>query len=654
MPTDIREIMQTATGHHQAGRLIEAEAGYRDVLAHAPGHPDALHMLGVLAIQGGRYGVAVDLLRQAIRLTPQHAPCHNSLGNALKSLGRVDEAIAAYRRAVELRPDFAEAQENLGYALQSREMFREAIACHQRSLTLRPGNAHGHYNLGNLFLVSGEFAQARDSYRHALDLRPDLAEAQLTLGNALHSLGQPDEALACYQRAVELRPDFAEAWNCIGLVHAERYRYEDAMGCLQRALTIQPDYAEGWQTIGTLYEARDMHEKALECFRRSVALKPDFSTAHNNIGNSLLQLGDLQGAMEAYRRALTLDPHFADALSNLGNLLRTMGRLDESLDYSARALQLRPDWPDAQWNRAMTLLLAGDYAAGWKLAESRWGFADPRRVRRSFSQPLWLGNSPLAGRTILLHHEQGLGDTLQMLRYAPLLARQGARVITLVPISLAGIAASVPGVTSVVAEGAALPPFDFHCPFMSLPLALRTVLTTVPDTVPYLFATGETSVAWGQRLGPAGRRRIGLVWSGSVTHKNDRHRSIGARRIQPLLDFDAQFISLQKEYRAEDATLTGERGPIRDFSAELQDFAQTAALIANLDLVISVDTSVAHLAGGMGKPVWVLLPYAPDYRWMLGCANSPWYPTARLFRQPTFGDWDSVIGDVVRALGEQD
>lgn len=650
MQTDVPQIMQTAIAHHQAGRLAEAEALYRQVLARFPRHPDALHMLGLLAHHLGRNDVAVHLIGQAIRITPKHAACHSNLGNVLKAQGRLDEAIRSYRRALKLSPSFADAHRNLGNALQAKGMFDEACRSHRRALALDPDNAGGHYNLGNIQFATGDFDGALESYRRAIALSPGYADAHNNLGNALQAKGQLEEALLCYRRALELRPDYAEAYNNIGLVRAAQYRHDEAIESIQKAIAARPDYAEAYQNLGTQYEARDMPEQALVAYRKAVALKPDFAVAYNNIGNALLSLGDLAGSLEAYQRSLALNPQYAEAHSNLGNLYQTMGRLEESISSYDRALALHPGWPDALWNKAYSLLLAGDYAAGWALAESRWKFEDPRRVRRSFPQPAWLGGAPVAGRTVLLHHEQGLGDTLQMLRYAPLLAAQGARVIVLVPASLAAVAATVPGVSVVASEGDPLPAFDLHCPFMSLPLAFGTRLDSVPAGMPYIFAPGPAQAAWRERFGARRGRRIGLVWSGSTTHRNDRHRSVALQRLLPLLDQPDEFYSLQKEYRPADIAFMQADVRLHDLSAQLGDFADTAGLIDQLDLVISVDTAVAHLAGAMGKPVWLLLPFAPDYRWLLGRTDSPWYPTLRLFRQSASNDWDTVIRRVAAAL----
>ncbi|MBM4220713.1 MAG: tetratricopeptide repeat protein, partial [Gammaproteobacteria bacterium] len=343
--------------------------------------------------------------------------------------------------------------------------------------------------------------------------------------------------------------------------------------------------------------------------------------------------------------------------NNLGNALQAAGRLDEALRSHDRALALKPDFPDARWNKAFALLLQGDFAAGWPLFESRWELPGNRPAAIS-DRPLWLGDAPLAGRTLLVHHEQGLGDTLQMLRYVPLLAAQGARVVVQVPATLAALAATVAGVASVVTAGEPLPDHDLHCPCMSLPLACRTTLATIPASVPYLAVPDAPGALWRARLDEARSAQrtglhVGIAWSGSSAHRNDRQRSLALRELLPLLELPAEFHSLQKEYRPGEGEQLGTQGRVHDWSARLDTLADTAALIAGLDLVISVDTSVAHLAGALGKPVWLLLPAAPDYRWLLERSDSPWYPTMRLFRQQHAGNWAPVIDALTGTLRER-
>jgi len=648
----IQDALRSAIAHHQAGRFEQAETIYQQILAQFPEQPDALQFAGLLAHHRGQHDSAVELITRALRAAPGHASCHNNLGSALQALGRVDEAIASYRRALALKRDFAEAHLNLGNALLIKGLPDDAMASYRRALRHKPQYAEAYYNLGRAYQTQGHWAEAISAYRRAVSIQPAYAEAYNNLGNTLRSAGRLDEAIASYQKALAVQPEHVEAHNNLGMAYQANGQAEEAKASLQRALALRPDHAATYSNLGSLFAAEGRTDEAISCYRHALALKPDFAEAHNNLGNALLTAGSPDESIASYRRALEYRPGYADAMNNLGNALQTVGRLDEAVRLYEEALALKPDLPDARWNLAFALLLKGDYAAGWPMYEWRWQAIGKHPALREFAEPLWLGDSPLAGRTILLRHEQGLGDTLQMLRYVPLLADQGARVVVEVPQVLAAIAATVPGTATIAIQGEPLPAFDLQCPCMSLPLAFRTTLATVPAKVPYLFVPDPLRDAWRERLGTRGGRRIGLAWSGSPTHSNDRHRSIPLHDLLPLLDADASFFSLQKEYRPDDRTVLAGESRLRDCAQHLGDLADTAALIGQMDLVITVDTAVAHLAGALGRPVWLLLPYAPDYRWMLERADSPWYPTMRLFRQAGFGNWDAVIGRVSAALTE--
>jgi tetratricopeptide (TPR) repeat protein len=578
---NVPQTLKEAIAHHQAGRLAEAEVLYRRILDRHPRHPDALHMLGLLAHHAGHHAAGAELISEAIREAPGEPAFYSNLGNVLLAQGRVDDALAGFRRALDLNPNFPEAHNNLG--------------------------------------------------------------------NALKASGHLDEALACYGRAVSLRPGFAEAHNNLGLCLAERGQVDEAIPHLERALALRPDFAEAHTNLGLALDAKGLPHAAIESHGRALALRPDYAQAHNNLGNALKRAGRLAEAVASYRRALELQPDYAEAENNQGLALAGLGRIDEALAAYGRALALSPDFAEAHWNQGITLLQKGDYAAGWALYEWRWQAVGRRARLPDFPQPLWLGDQPVAGRTILLHHEQGLGDTLMVLRYVPLLAGQGARVLLQMPPELAPLVACVPGASQVVIEGAPLPDFDLHCPMMSLPLAFRTTVATIPAEVPYLFAPAAAQSAWQAQLGPATRPRIGLVWSGSLSQAYDQ-RPVPLQRLLACLERDADYVSLHREYRPEDLEMLRGDGRVRDCAGQLQDLGATAALIDQLDLVITIDTAVAHLAGGLGKPVWVLLAYAADYRWLMERTDSPWYPTMRLFRQAAFGDWDAVLREVTAAL----
>jgi hypothetical protein len=388
----------------------------------------------------------------------------------------------------------------------------------------------------------------------------------------------------------------------------------------------------------------------LESYRRALALKPGLAGAWNNCALALRDLDRLAEALASCERALAIDPGLADAHSNRGNLLRGLGRPDEALTSFRRALALRPDLPAAHYSHGQCLLLLGDLDSGWQECEWRWKDEQHANKAREFPQPLWLGGDALRGRTILLHAEQGLGDTLQFCRYASRVAALGAKVLLEVQPPLLSLLANLPDIAQLLPRGAALPDFDSHCPLLSLPLAFGTTLDTIPADMPYLRSDPSRVSAWRERLGAPARTRIGLAWSGSPAHGNDRNRSIPLAQMLALLDTGAEFVSLQNEVRPADADVLTSRPDLRHFESALADFADTAALVETMDLIVTVDTSVAHLAGAMGKPVWVLLPFDPDWRWLLARTDSPWYPSATLFRQPRPGDWGSVLASLARRL----
>jgi hypothetical protein len=380
-------------------------------------------------------------------------------------------------------------------------------------------------------------------------------------------------------------------------------------------------------------------------------LSPDAPELYNNRGNALKELGRLIEALADYDRAIALKPDYVHAHGNRGNCLDDLMRPDEAEASFRRALALDPDHGDSHWNLAVNRLRAGDLRTGWIESEWRWKSDSLALKQRAFDKPPWLGTEPIDGKTLLVHCEQGLGDAIQFCRYVPLLAMRGAKVILLVDTPLKVLLSGVAGVTQCIARGEALPDFDLHCPLLSLPLAFDTTLATIPAEVPYI-PLPEPARDWSNWLGARSAPRIGLVWSGNPGHLNDHNRSVPLEKLLPLFDVDAQFVSLQKGARERDRARLAELPDVRDADGELASFADTASLISELDLVISVDTSVAHLAGSLGRPVWVLLPYVPDWRWLLGRDDSPWYPTARLFRQSATRQWDEVVANVLRALRE--
>jgi hypothetical protein len=427
-------------------------------------------------------------------------------------------------------------------------------------------------------------------------------------------------------------------------------RGTESLAAFERALTLRPGYAAAHNHRGAALSALGRTEEALAAYDRAAELAPDYAEAHNHRAIALHELDRAAESLAASERALALAPGFADAWYNRGNALRDLNRHADAVESYERAIALDPVHASAHWNLADCRLILGDFARGWDEYEWRWKLPARREARRDFPQPLWLGEAPLAGRTILLHAELGLGDTLQFCRYATEVARRGATVVLEVQAPLVALLSRLEGVARVVARGEPLPPFDCHCPLMTLPLAFRTDLANVPARVPYLTADPSRVSGWRERLGAAARPRVGFAWSGSSGLRNDR-RSMTLAQMLPLLAAHVDWVSLQKEVAPADAAVLGAQSAVRDAAPGLSDFDETAAVVELLDLVVTVDTSVAHVAGALAKPVWILLPHNPhDWRWLLGREDSLWYPQARLFRQRTPGDWAEVVARVAAAL----
>jgi tetratricopeptide (TPR) repeat protein len=611
-------LLAEAFALHQAGRLAEAEKAYNQILATQPDHFDGLHLLGILLHQRGEHAQALRQIDLALKINPNNIPALNNRGIALKELKRFEEALASYDRAFELWPDYAEALLGRANALKELQRFAEALASYDRTLRLRPDWVDAHVNRGNVLHALEHFEEALASYDHALALRPDLAEAHANRGSTLHELKQFEEALASHDRALALRPDYAEArYNRGNALHKLR-RFEEALADYEHALTLRPDYVE----------------------------------ALDNRGVALHDLRRFEEALASYDRALAVRPDYAKAFVDRGGTLRELKRFEAALACYDRAIALRPDYVEANANEGMCRMLIGDFDRGWQKIEWGWIAARQRNAKRSFSQPQLFGSNALEGKTVLLHAEQGLGDMIQFCRYVPLVAERGARVILEVYKPLRELMGTLPGVTQIVTTGEPLPDFDMHCPLLSLPLALGAGSATILSQTPYLRAPPQAVMDWNGRLGPRHRPRIGLAWSGRPSHDNDHNRSIRLRSFLPLLaGCNATYVSLLQDVREHDAPVL-QSSDILHFGEELKTYADTAALIANLDLVISVDTSVAHLAGALAKPVWILLPYMPDWRWLLDRDDSPWYPTARLIRQDETRGWDSVMARVRAALDD--
>ncbi|HZR60887.1 MAG TPA: tetratricopeptide repeat protein [Xanthobacteraceae bacterium] len=591
----------------------------------------------------------------------QQAPSQQSVLNIASWLveaftshqaGRLADAERLYKQILAAQPDHSDSLYLLSAISYQRGDYARALGQIELALNINSGNSLLWNQRGLALQRLKRLEEAVASYDRVLALWPDHPEALCNRGAALYELKRFDAALASYDRALAARPHYAEAFCYRGSTLLKLSRSAEALASFDCALAVQPDYADAHTSRGELLMELKRFDEALASYDRALALGQDTVELHYNRGNALRELKRYDEALASFDRALALEPDSAITHSNRGVALFHLRRLDEAAVSLARALSLQPDLAAAHFAEAHYRLLTGDLPRGWEKAEWRWQ-VEPLKSsnKRDMAQPQWSGLQEIAGKTVLLHSADGFGDAIQFCRYAPLVAARGARVILEVLWPQQELMRTLAGVTQVVAQGEPLPDFDLQCPLLSLPRAFGTALATIPAEVPYLHAAASAVESWNARLGPRCRPRIGIAWSGNPIHHNDHNRSIGLRAFLPLLaGVDAAFVSLQREVRAADAALLRERSDILHFGKELKDYADTAALIANLDLVVSVDTSVAHLAGALAKPVWILLPDMPDWRWLLNRDDNPWYPTARLFRQDETRTWDGVVARAAVAL----
>ena len=635
--------------HFESGRMAVAEQHFRQALTLDPKHAGSLHLLGLIHAQGSNLDLAIEYIANAIKSDPTIADYFSNLGKLLRRQGKREEALKSYDLALKLKPDAADLWIRLGDILQDLKRFDEALLSYDRAIALDPDSAEAALHGALLLLELERYEQALVRFDIVQAIPPVHAGVFYNRAVCLGRLARWEEAAESYRDALKIVPQSHENHHGLGTALFSLRRFDEAHTHFRRAIEIKPDFIPALNNLGNTIVDLKRSEEAVSIFDQALAQSPELAELHCNKANALKALGRLDEALACYDQAIGLKPNYPEAHNNRGTCLEDMMRMAEALFSYKNALALQPDYAEAHWNYAINRLRLGDLKTGWIESEWRWKCPALALQQRDFVQPLWLGADPVAGKVLLLHSDQGLGDTIQFLRYVPLVAARGARVVLEIDQALHQLCSGLPGVSQLIPRGEALPAFDFHCPLGSLPLAFDTTLATIPQAVPYLSAGGKTG-SWKERLGSMKSPRVGLVWAGNPNHNNDRNRSIPLETLLPLLDVEAQFISLQKDVRPADQAVLREHTEILDLGDELGNFADTAAVIENLDLLISVDTSVAHLAGALGRPVWILLPYVPDWRWQLMRTDSPWYPTARLFRQSETRDWRSVVDQASAAL----
>ncbi len=636
-------------------RPDEALASYDRALAVRRGYAEALNNRGKALQELRRLNEALSSYDGALAVRPAYAEALNNRGKALQELKRTQEALASYDQALAVKPDYAEALNNRGNALQDLERFEEALACYEKALIARPDYAEALNNRGNALQGLERFAEALASYDEALAIKPDYARALNNRGNALRALHRPAEALASYDRALAVKFDYAEALHGRGLALTKLERPDETLASFDRALAINPDYAEALNNRGVALQQLDRPYEALASYDEALALDPDFAEAFNNRGSALLALRRPDDALACFDRALAAKPGYAEALLNRGVALTELGRLDEALASYDKMLAIKPDDSDALYNRGLAALLTGDFAAGWAGYERRWNRKEVVGRMLTAPFPVWRGEN-ISGRKIVVYEEQGHGDVIQFSRYLLRLAEMGAQVTFLARPGLERLMLSLGPSVRVLTALPAGEDFDVQAALMSLPLAFETRLDKVPAETPYLRAEPERVQKWKSRLGGHGFK-VGIAWQGSKLGNIDMGRSIPLAAFLGLSRIpNVRLISLQKNLGVEQLRSLPEGMQVEtlgdDFDAAEDSFLDAAAVMDSLDLVVSSDTAIAHLAGALARPVWVALKYVPDWRWLLKRADSPWYPTMRLFRQQTSDDWRGVFARIEASLSK--
>jgi tetratricopeptide (TPR) repeat protein len=542
-----------------------------------------------------------------------------------------------------------------GFAFYQQGAFAQAEKMLKRTLEMQPNHFDALHFLGIIALRTNRLERGVELTSRAIKSIPSFAPAHNNLGMGLQKLKRNAEALICYDRAIALKPDFAEAYNNQGNALQDMNRYEEALSSYDKAIELTPDYAEAYNNRGVVLLELSHIEEAIASYDRAIALRADYAEAYNNRGNALQNMGRLEEALASCDRAIALKPDFAEAYNNRGNVLQDMNRYEEALSSYDKAIELKPDYAEAYTLHGMAMLVLGRFEQGWQQYEwrkkVRWAVGN-----RPYPQPLWLGKENIAGKTMFLHWEQGLGDTIQFIRYVKFVRAMGAKVIVSVQDPLLRLLKQMDPNIEFLGSDTSPDLFEHHCSLMSLPLALGTTVETIPSEPFYLQADKELSAHWEARLSQLNGLRVGLVWAGGKRDRRDAtvtdsRRSIPLATYAPLASVpNVSFISLQKGPPSAEARMPPEGMILHDWTDDLLDFLDTAALIDGLDLVISVDTAVAHLAGALGKPVWVLNRSDTCWRWLLDRADSPWYASLRLFRQREMGNWSQVIEEVTREL----
>jgi tetratricopeptide (TPR) repeat protein len=625
---------------------------FRKALSLHPAYPEGRNNLGLTLARLKRFDEAIAELKEALRLNPGYAEAAGNLGNLYRDLGRLEEAVACFRDAARLRPGHPEPRFQLALTLIRLDQLEEAIVCLHQCLLFQPDAPDVYHHLGMSLARRERFEEAAAAFRQAVRLKPDSPDYHNNLGNTLLRQHKTEEAIACFLKAVEVRPGYPLAHCNLGSAFLEQGKVEESIPHYLEAIRLRPDYVDAHFNLGNAQRKLNRPQEALGSYRRVLELQPDHLGARLNTGVAYSEEGKLDEAVQVYDEIIQRKPDFGEAYNCKGIARLHQRRSAEALAEFDHGTRLRGDDAEIHLNRALCLLLRGDYATGWQEYEWRWKLK--RAAPRSHPQPGWDG-APLPNGAVLLWGEQGMGDILQFVRYAPLVKERVGKVLLDCPGPLRGLLSSCPGIDALVGGDGPTPYAEAQAPLMSLPRIFGTKVNTIPASIPYLFVDAPLREQWRRKAVTGQGLKVGIAWQGNPLYSGDRYRSINLSEFRLLAQAPrVQLFSLQKGKGAEQLLPLAQEMRIIDWGKEITgDYRDTAAAILSLDLIISVDTSVAHLAGALGVPVWVLLPFNNDWRWLEERDDSPWYPSVRLFRQESWGDWVGVFRRVAQALAEQ-
>jgi tetratricopeptide (TPR) repeat protein len=636
-------ILTKAFNLYQQGRFHDSESLFKSLVANNPNNYDAFHYYGLLKVALGDLPKAKELIEISLRNKDKLLPYTENYANVLFQAGRYDLTQSVCADTISSAGGTETLHHLLALALYKLGRLDQAIQAFDDLLGKFPQHSLAHNEKSVVLAEQGRFEDALFHVQKAVQLSPLSSSAYLNKGNILGNLGRHGDAIVAYEKALSIQPNLVFAWLGRGNVLADLRRHDEALISYDKALSIQADLTDAWLARGNALWTLKRYDEALAAYDRTLSIKSDTAEAWLGRGRVFTDLKRYEEALIAYERALSIGPDLAAGWLGRGIVLFNLNRDSEALDCYERSIALKPAYAEAYWNKALLKLSLGEYEEGWRLYEWRLKVEDFSWAVDNLDQPIWLNDSDIAGKTLLIHDEQGFGDTIQFSRYLDLLRDKGSRVIFQVQEPLVSLLKAQSWNCDVIARGQKLPPFDLNCPLLSLPYAFHTTIATIPAEVPYIRPPKQKEREWSERLGPRTKPRIGLAWSGNphFARGNDILRPIPLSILSSIMSNGFEWYRLQRDLRATDQQAFVSLNFLKDFSQLA--IVDTTALIAQLDLVISIDTFYAHLAGAMGMPVWVLLSFHADFRWLRARNDSPWYPTARLYRQTKAGDWMAVL-----------